>query len=82
MPTGFQARTVAHGFGVDGSGVDLAVDTLLADSPRNQLTVLRAKIEHDNSIGHEIALHGDRGHSPLFRSNTTSAGGATEVGRV
>ena len=54
----------AHGLRVDGSGVDLAVDALLADSPRNQLAGLRAKIEHDNAIRCEIALYGDRGHSP------------------
>jgi len=62
--------------------VDLAVDALLADSPRNQLAVLRAKIEHDDAISHEIALCGNGGHSLLFRSTTTSAGSAAKVGRV
>jgi len=65
----------AQGLRIDGSGVDLAVDTLLANSPRDQLAVLRAKIEHDDAITFEIALHGGGNHSPSFAPSTLPPGG-------
>ena len=76
-PLGFE---VAYGFGLRIERVDFAIDPQFADSPRNQLSILRAEIENQNGLernGHdvrgdkEIPKHingvGDT-HAPLLSS--------------